>query len=93
MLTPLFFQDGSIVEYPDIMFKVTYQIPYGDATVPKPMRTDSKVISLDDYPILQQQFGSQSDGSYYMTTQVGFQLFFEFVRFINLNNVNINTCL
>ena len=49
-----FDEDGRIIEYPDIMFKVTYQMPYGENNFTKPDRTNDKVVSLDDYPVLQQ---------------------------------------
>ena len=51
--------DGNIIEYPDVMFKVSYEIPYGEDEFVKPTRTNDRVVSLDDYPVLRGDAASE----------------------------------
>lgn len=49
--------DGSIAEYPDVKFTISYSIPYGEDKGPiLPVRSATEVVNLKTYPILSQKF-------------------------------------
>ena len=52
-----FQQDGTIAEYPDVKFTISYSIPYGEDNGPiLPVRSTTEVVNLKTYPILSQRF-------------------------------------